>query len=101
MVENQISKFTPKFFSKLRETLNILVLIPVGRGGSFFFQSLLDSHEEVMMFPDRYDFEYFKNEPISNFCDKNESFFNSDKSSFNIGNEFLELEEKYWFVKNF
>ena len=66
--------------------LNLIILTPHGRSGSFFFQSLLDSHEEIVSFPAMYRYDF--PEIISNWkttlldqCAYHPSFFDTSKGT--------------------
>lgn len=73
------------------ERVNLLLLIPHGRAGSFFIQSLFDGHEEVISFPS-YFVDYGWNLPnpadrlepfVDRFCREHPDFFDSSRSYIN------------------
>lgn len=73
--------------------VNLLLLIPHGRAGSFFLQSLFDSHEEVIAFPSYFaDYGWSLPDPtnraaLESFADRfreeHPDFFDSSRSYIN------------------
>jgi len=79
---------------KLLNDLKIVICIPVGRAGSYFFQSLMDNNDQIISFPDRFDFKSFD---LELFVNNNKKYFNSKYNNYNSGNKFLSHDEKVKF----
>ena len=71
-------------------SVNAILLIPHGRAGSFFIQSLFDGHPQIISFPSyfsRYGWDIkeakrsFSNF-IDHFCEENSDFFDSTKDAY-------------------
>lgn len=70
---------------KFLESVQFLLLIPHGRAGSFFMQSLLDGHEEIISFPSYFSDYAFDlgddrspQEISGEFCARYPEFFSSE-----------------------
>ena len=82
------------------EKINLIICIPVGRGGSYFFQSLMDDCEQIITLPDRHDYFYPNDFNIESFVSEQMSFFDSNENKYNYGNDFLSKHEKIEFRIN-
>jgi hypothetical protein len=72
-----------KSIDKLISEINLLTISPLGRGGSFFFQSLLNLHPEIITLPDITNFHFNEYVNIDDFIKKNESSFDLKKAYYN------------------
>lgn len=76
---------TTKIIENLLNNVNLILIMPHGRSGSVFIQSLLDGHENIASFPSFSSSDtYLMNENesiefnVDTFIAKNQYFFNSE-----------------------
>ena len=74
-----------ELFSNLLFFMKILLLVTGGRGGSDFFQGLLDSHSKILQFPGLlYHENLFKILSLQNPYEITKEFINTFPNFFNI-----------------
>lgn len=66
---------------KIVDNVNAIIMTPLGRGGSYFFHSLMDGHEEVSLFPEAIYNNFFCDD-IKLFVDKNSYYFSNKRNEF-------------------
>lgn len=82
--------------------IKILIIHPLGRAGSLFFQSLIDMHSQILILPDRLKFYSYINKNIKNVE------WELDKLISKCNNKLFDMEKGYYgskrnsagFVKN-
>jgi len=85
--QTDVASFDVPLAKEVADRLNIILMIPHGRAGSFFVQSLFDGHEAVIMFPANfrsYDWEQSNltnpDQLINDFITQNQHLFDSRDS---------------------
>lgn len=78
-----IETLQPLILKKLLDNINLIIISPLGRGGSYFFQSLLNRHPEMITLPESTTCSHEDLNSIQDFVLKNEKSFDSTKAYFN------------------
>ena len=76
------------------KNIKLIICLHVGRGGSYFFHSLMDDCQQIITLQDRHDYLYPEDFNIKSFISENRSFFDSNENNFNYGNNFLSKNER-------
>lgn len=81
--KTSVSSMNAEVLSEAINRMNVILLIPHGRAGSVFTQSLFDGHDQVVQFPswwNKYEFKFGTNdfsEILNKFCNKKKDLFDS------------------------
>jgi hypothetical protein len=78
-----IETLEPFIIKNLLTNINLIIISPLGRGGSYFFQSLLNRHPEIITLPESTTSCHEDLNSIQDFVLKNEKSFDSTKAYFN------------------